>query len=321
MEIREYLRILRRRAWIPIALVVATVVATGVLVYLSKPEYTATATVIAKAPAGSISLNFGEVVASNTVALRVRQELKLGMTAADLASAVKVNSGRSSIYSIAFTDPKPDRAVAIANAYAKDAAAEYMRLGGTQESIVQSTTGDLTTFQQNYLTAAKALGAFRTQHPDIARAVDELTAEANGSIPRDVKGDPLPAPVVDSDLAAQYRLLTLNANTAAQTYTSFNADVSAARIAQINAAATFEATVVDQAVAKPDTTSRLLKIVYAAILALIIGVGLIFAAEYFDNAVREPDEAEELVGAPVIAIIPRGTARTLRPARRPGSAA
>ena len=50
-------------------------------------------------------------------------------------------------------------------------------------------------------------------------------------------------------------------------------------------------------------------------LALILGIGLVFALNYLDNTVRESEEAEEIVGAPVIGIIPRGTARTLKPAR------
>ena len=54
---------------------------------------------------------------------------------------------------------------------------------------------------------------------------------------------------------------------------------------------------------------------YAITLALVVGIGLVFGVEYFDNSIRDPDEVEKLIGAPVVAIVPRGTERTLRPAR------
>jgi capsular polysaccharide biosynthesis protein len=58
-----------------------------------------------------------------------------------------------------------------------------------------------------------------------------------------------------------------------------------------------------------------LKVAYAAALALILGIGLIFVLEYLDNAIRDPEGVEEMVGAPVVAIVPRATAQTFRPAQ------
>src|SRR5438132_4063707 len=73
VEIREYWRVLRRRAWIPLVLMVAMVVATGVLTFLSRPEYTATATVLAKTQSSATpNLNFQDIATSNTLVLRVR---------------------------------------------------------------------------------------------------------------------------------------------------------------------------------------------------------------------------------------------------------
>ena len=48
MELREYWRVFKRRAWIPIFLVIVTAATAGVLTFVSKPEYTATAQVTAK---------------------------------------------------------------------------------------------------------------------------------------------------------------------------------------------------------------------------------------------------------------------------------
>src|ERR1700694_28900 len=77
MEIREYLRILRRRAWIPLLLMVATGISTALFTLSSKPTYTATATVLAKSQTGTTGLSFQEVAASNSLMLRVRKDLAL----------------------------------------------------------------------------------------------------------------------------------------------------------------------------------------------------------------------------------------------------
>lgn len=318
MELTEYLRMLRRRAWIPLLLVVVTVISTGAIVYLSKPEYTATASVVAKAPtaASTSALSFPDVVASNTLALRVRRELKLTIPASTLASTVKSSSKQNNLYTVSYTDPSADLAAAIANAYANDAAAEYQHLGGPAVSIVKATQGDLTTFRSSYAAAVQALIDFRQKHPDVAAAVDVQMSVVGGTFPIGSDGKPVvkAPPSVDPVVAAQYLTLKLNEQAAAQAYADFNTDVSKARIDEINSGQSFEASVVDQAIAKPDTVTRFLKVLYGGLLALVLGVGIALAVEYLDNSVREPEEVEQLVGAPVIAMIPRATARTLRPA-------
>jgi capsular polysaccharide biosynthesis protein len=77
-------------------------------------------------------------------------------------------------------------------------------------------------------------------------------------------------------------------------------------------AATYDARPIDQAVAKPDTGGRLAAILTAGALALFAGIGMVFLLEYLDTAVREPEVAEEIVGAPVIGVIPRANPHTLR---------
>ena len=107
MELREYWRILRRRAWIPLLLVAVTVLTAGGLALLSKPEYKATATVTAKAQGTSSTgqgLSFPEVATSNTVAVQVIKKLNLNETVDSLTRRIKVSSGRSDLYTISITD-------------------------------------------------------------------------------------------------------------------------------------------------------------------------------------------------------------------------
>ncbi len=294
MPIRDYLRILRRRLWIPIALVLATVLGTGAFTLLSKPASTATATVVAKSQnTGSTtpSLSFQEVATSNNLALRVIRELNLSESVDQVTSRIKVSSGRSNLYTISVTDADSEQATRLANAVAKDSAELYQQIGGgTPGSIVKYLEGDRQAFRDQYLAAVKARLDFIHQHPDAANSKD-------------------------ATVTAQYLQLQLDEQAASQAYLDFQGDVTKARVDASSNALNFEATVVDEAAAKPDTTSRFLKVGYAAALAFIVGIGIIFALEYLDNSVRDPEEVEELVGAPVVAIIPSASPRTLRPAR------
>jgi capsular polysaccharide biosynthesis protein len=127
MELREYWRVFKRRAWIPLMLVVVTVLTAGALTFLSKPEYVADATVQAKATGASGStatqtLSFQEVVASDTLALAVIKDLDLNQSPADLSKRIKVTAGHSDLYTVQITDPSPNAATAIANTVAKEAA-------------------------------------------------------------------------------------------------------------------------------------------------------------------------------------------------------
>src|SRR4029077_3260400 len=103
MELREYWRVLKRRAWIPIVLLVVTVLTAGALAFLSKPEYVATATVQAKATGASgnsatQTLSYQEVVASDTLALSVIKQLDLNLTASELTKRIRVTPGHSSLF-------------------------------------------------------------------------------------------------------------------------------------------------------------------------------------------------------------------------------
>src|SRR5438309_8614693 len=117
MDIREYLDVLRRRAWIPILLVIVAVMSTGAVAYLAKPEYTATATVLARGGGNANqTLSFNEVVTSNSLALRVLHKLKLTESVDSLSSQITVASGRTTnLYLITVRDTDPTRAEKIAN--------------------------------------------------------------------------------------------------------------------------------------------------------------------------------------------------------------
>lgn len=295
MELREYWRILKRRAWIPAVLLIATVLTAGGLTLITKPDYKATATVTAKSQGTSSTnqvLSFPEVATSNQVALAVIKQLNLSDSVDGLVKRVKVNSGRSDLYTISITDPDAQRAAAIANAVSQQAAALYPKLNadvGTSvfDQDVQQARAD---FQKRYEDTVTAFVTFEKVHP---------SADKSG----------------DVTLIAQHSFLQLQEQAAAAAFTTFENSTTNTSVNQLSQATSFGSAVVDPAVAKPDTTSRLLKVGYAAGLALALGIGLVFVLEYMDNSVREPEAVEEMFGSPIVGIIPRATNRTLRPAR------
>jgi capsular polysaccharide biosynthesis protein len=292
MEIREYIRILRRRAWIPLLLVLATVATAGVLAFTSPPQYTATATVVAR---GSGALTFGDVATSNSVLLKVLRQVNDNEPVDQLRSRIKVSSGRSDTSKVSVSHPEPAMATALANAVASQAAVLYRDLaGGAKSTIATDLEKNAAGFRTAYVAAATALLTFNRDHPDT------------------VGGNPHPK---DLNVGAQALELQLNEQAAADAYKQFEAEVTKARVEDLTNSNYFTANVVDEAAATADTTGRILKVVYPGALALLVGIAIIFILEYMDHSVREPEEVEALIGAPVVGIIPRATPRTLRGAR------
>jgi capsular polysaccharide biosynthesis protein len=297
MELREYWRVLKRRAWIPIVLVVVTVLTAGALTFVSKPEYIAAATVQAKATGATgatatQTLSFQEIVASNTLALAVIKDLNLQITPADLSQRIKVAAGHSDLYTVSITDPNPGLATSIANAVANESAKLYQVDNATAASTVftDNVTAARADFLKRYTDAEKALLTFQQAHPRIQSSND-------------------------IGLLTQFNQLQLDQQAASAAYQAFEQQTTTVTVQALSQANNFTASVLDPAIAKPDTSGRYLKVAYAAALALLLGIGLIYLLEYMDNSVREPEGVEDLVGAPVIGIIPKATPQTLRPAR------
>ncbi len=74
-----------------------------------------------------------------------------------------------------------------------------------------------------------------------------------------------------------------------------------------NAPAAVPVTLFDRALlpTRPVAPNPARNLALAAVLGLVAGVGLMFAAEYLDVAVRGPEDVERLVALPVLALIPK----------------
>jgi capsular polysaccharide biosynthesis protein len=285
MELAEYWRVLRRRAWIPIALTVLAAVGASVLTFLSKPEYTATATVVAKAPSSGTTITFTDIATSNSLALRVQRKLNLQEGVDQIIGQIRVSPSGNNIFKVSVSDTDAKRAANMANAAATEAVALYQdKVAPTQTSIA-ALDRPRAEFRSRYLAAAQALIEYRLAHPN--------TPSAN----------------------AQLMALQLDVQAAGDSYVRFEQEIAQLQIAAATDPSTSLASVMDEAAPMPDTTVKLLRVVYAAGLAMVLGIGLILGLEYLDHSVRSPEEAEQLVGAPVLGVIPRARLRSLRQAR------
>lgn len=286
MELREYWRVLRRRAWIPIALTVLAAASASALTFLSKPEYTATATVVAKAPPGGSPITFAQIATSNSVALRVQKQLNLDDSVDLIKSQIRIIPVGNDVYKVSVSDTNSTRAADIANAAAVNATSVYQdKVAPTQTSIAALEPARVA-FRKRYLDAAQAWLEYRSSRPNTPSA------------------------------HAQELALEFDKNVAGDSYSRLEQEIAHLQITAATNPSSVLASVIDEAAPMPDTTERLLRIVYAAGLAVVLGLAVILMLEYFDQSVRNAEEVEQLVGAPVLGVIPH---TKLRPIRQAGS--
>jgi len=127
-------KILRKRAWFILLLVVCSVAAAGwVSFYVLKPEYEAKATIVVQGQSrGEDSLyndlranqelvkTYGAIIKSKKIADEVIRSLQLSVTAEELLKKVRVQETEESLVTtISVTDHDPQTAVNIANGFAR----------------------------------------------------------------------------------------------------------------------------------------------------------------------------------------------------------
>jgi capsular polysaccharide biosynthesis protein len=293
MELRDYWRVFKRRWWIPILLAVAAVVTVSTMSYFSKPAYSAAATVFAKGSNNSNNgapvVSFPQAATSNSVALGVIQKLRLNESVDHLIGRLRVTFMGSNLYRLTVTDANPDAATAIANEVARQATVLYMQLSTKTSNVAvdEGLAAARDDLRKQLEAASLARLRFSLQHPNVATSKDVT-------------------------VIFQALQLQLEEDSAAQAYRGVLDQIARDRLVRITAATGFDARVIDQAVAAPDSSGRPVQLISVAVLALVLGTMLAFLLEYLDTTVREPDAAEEMVGAPVIGVIPRASPQSLR---------
>lgn len=300
MASSEFWRMVRRRARIPIVLMIVSVCAASAVNLSAKPRYTATASVVARNILTILKpIKFEELATSTSVVAHVREQLRLSESTQDLARRIKATAGQSALYGVSVTDPVPDRAIRIANAVSLEAARRYTDLAaGTPATTADQVDGERESYRERYLAAAQRLLDYEALHPDVL-----VGSQGSETLPPDLQGQgqvldqaggatslqPLSPQLATTDLRveSQYLALQLGSRLAADAYHNFEAETAKTWVAAMNNAHDYGAQVVDPAVvAEPDTAARRWRIVYAGILALMVGAGISVARELSQRRMR-----------------------------------
>jgi len=285
-EVREYLRVLRRRKWLVIVPTVVAVVVALVLSLMATPIYRASVQVLVQssdqtssAGAGANNKDLGtlstdktivtsdEVVSNAIASLSEAPVNNAGqpMTAQQLAKDILVTvPSDTNVLTISYSSTDPVEAATIANA-----------LADAYEQFKQTQADD---------TVTKLTEELQTQSDNIQRQIDDVTAALQRAHSEGTR------------TSITNNLIDL---------TSQQASLQAQK-SQIEADNVISVTTIDPATAPHDPVSPNIPLNLLASLALglTLGVGLAFGAEALDDHIRNRPELQRILEAPVIGSIP-----------------
>jgi capsular exopolysaccharide synthesis family protein len=284
MSLRDYLAVIRRRQWVLIVMLVVAVAATVISTLLQTPMYRASADILVRQSAGLSGGSQAAATPSLANEVRLAESQEVRETLAELIgfspqTSVRAASG-ASVLTFTAESTNPLTAATIANTHAEvyidyrrsSQVADYL---GTAEVINQrliDAEERLREIEQNYLRELGALGSSSGEAAEQLRA--EFAAErapVETQLRRYI--DTLDSLSLSSDLAE--RSGTTIINPAAAPSSPFS----------------------------PDLTRN---IATALIVALVLGIGLVFLLDYFDDRVKTKAEFELLTpGLPTLAVVPR----------------
>ena len=288
-EVREYLRVLRRRKWLVIVPTVVAVVVALVLSLMATPIYRASVQVLVQSPdqtssagagannkdLGTLSTDKTVVTSDDVVSNAIAALASLGeapvnnagqpMTAHQLAKDILVTvPSDTSVLTISYSSTDPVEAATIANA-----------LGQSYEQFKQGQAQD---------TVDKLTEELQTQYDNIQRQIDDVTAALQRAHSEGARTS-----ITNNliDLTSQQASLR-------------------SQISQIAADNAIQVTTIDPATAPhtPVSPNIPLNLLASLALGLTLGVGLAFGAEALDDHIRDRPELQRILEAPVIGSIP-----------------
>ena len=283
MEFRRLITI--GRTWFPL-LTVSVLLAAGAAFVLSNLQpkvYEAKATLIVGQSLSGINPDYTQLLASQRLSTtyaavatqRPRLEAvikKLGLdeTPEELGRRVVAEAPvESAFVTITAQALDPDEAAAIANALADELIASSPAVQGRQAELQASVEADLNATQAQVLTTQARI-------EDLTAITERTTAQ-------------------EAELATlEGRLVTLRSTYA--TLLSFLSG-SASNLLSVSEPAA--------ATPNPVAPRPLLNTLLAAILGLLVAVGIVVVAEYFRDAVKDPEDIEAVTGLSTLGTIAR----------------
>jgi len=302
MELRDYMNVIRTRKWIIIqAIVIVTLTALAVS-FLQPKSFEGSAQILI-AEKGSSAALFGDLLPSlsaqperamqtqvqlmqiRPIAEATIKKLDLQMTPESLLKRVTVTAvGQTNLVNITATDADAEKAALIANTVADE-----------------------------YVTSSRA-----AQRASLSEAADEVQKRL----------DQAKADILDLgkriNNSGESDQLTAELQIATGTYTTLAEKLEQLRINQ--KLETGPGRVVSTAVPEADAVSPkpLRNTVLGFAVGIVFGLGMAFLYEYLDNTIKSTEEAERILGAPVLGTVPadvfeKGQTRRLAIVESPGS--
>lgn len=283
MDARQTLNVLRRWLW----LLIASVLLAGGAAYLVSNSltklYDASVTLIVGQSLSSSNPDINQLLASQRLSqtyadlattgdllAKVIDKTGLDTTPTDLKKVVKADAPTdSTLVTITVTDPDPVQAATIANAIADQLDAMSPALSGHNKTVQQFVDSDLASIQaqiEQTQAQVQTLSGLQSPSPDQQAQLQSLQSHLVG-------------------LQQTYgTLLGFSSNNGSNLLT-----------------------VVDAAVppAGPSSPRVLLNTLLAALVGLMLAVGIAFFAEYLDDTLKSPEAVEAVTGLPTLGTIIR----------------
>lgn len=283
MDARRSVAVLRRWLWLLIACVLLAGGAAFLVSSSLTRMYESKVSLIVGQSLQSVSPDYNQLLASQRLSQtyasligtgpllsRVIDREGLDTTAEELRKLVKAEAPRdSTLLSITATDPDPVRAAAIANTIADELIAASPAISGRDSAVQQFIDRDLEATQ----------GLIEATQAEVERLIGLQSRSA----------------AQEAQLQAlQGRLVSLR-----QTYTTLLGFSSTSGSNLL--------TVVDPALpaVEPASPRVLLNTLLAAIVGLMLAIGMAFLVEYLDDTLKSPDAVEEVTGLPTLGTIIR----------------
>jgi len=283
VDLRRQLRIVRSRF---VLIVLVTVMAAGIgfgVATLMPRAYEGRATLLIGQSLSAVNPDFNQLETSQRLTVTyaslatrrpilqsVIDALGLDVSPDDLANDVHAEPSQTTAFlTIVARAASPTQAAAIANEVAERLIAASPTVSGQQVDLLEAVQKDLENTRSDIDEA--------TAEVERLQAIEDPTAEERASL-----------------LAIQNRLASLRSTYAA--LLSFSSTNAANLL-----------TVVEPAVAPTDPASpgRSLYTALAGILGFFLVLALVFTMEYLDDALKRPEEVEEVLGLPTLGSIGR----------------
>ena len=283
MDLRRLLAI--ARTWYPL-LVASVVLAAGAAFVVSSllpKTYEAKATLIVGQSLTAVNPDYNQLLVSQQLTATyaavatmrpnleaVIEQLGLDMTADELLRRVQVQGASgSTLVTISAQDTEPARAASIANALAHQLIAASPAIQGRQPDVESAIDADL-----------KATQAQITATQNRTTALSNLLSPTAADV---------------AELASlESRLVSLRGTYA--TLLSFSSANAATLLSVVEPA---------DPPAGPVSPRPLLNTLLAAVLGLLVAGGIVFLAEYLNDAIRNSDDIEEVAGLSTLGSIAR----------------